>query len=130
MKSGNPEQCLLQCPEAYAVVDCKSLYDRIQKTTIRSCQEKRTMLEALISKGRTKEGIVVKWVHSAAQLADSLTKCMDTTALRQFLAAGRCILHDVDEILKVRADNRARKQWRDQQWTSATSSHAKGVSSL
>ena len=122
-----PEQCLRQCPEAYAVVDCKSLYDLIQKTTIPSCQEYRTMLEALIIKDRIKEGIVIKWVHSAAQLADSLTKCMVNTALRQFLAAGRCIIHDVDEILKVRADNRARKQWRDQQWTTSASSHVQGV---
>ena len=122
-----PEQCLRQCPEAYAVVDCKSLYDLIQKTTIPSCQEYRTMLEALIIKDRIKEGIVIKWVHSAAQLADSLTKCMDNTALRQFLAAGRCIIHDVDEILKVRADNRARKQWRDQQWSTSASSHVQGV---
>lgn len=125
-----PEQCLRQCPEAYAVVDCKSLYDLIQKTTIPSCQEYRTMLEALIIKDRIKEGIVIKWVHSAAQLADSLTKCMDNSALRQFLAAGRCIIHDIDEILKVRADNRARKQWQNQQWISATSSHVNGSSSL
>ena len=121
-----PEQCLRQCPEAYAVVDCKSLYDLIQKTTIPTCQEYRTMLEALIIKDRIKEGIVIKWVHSAAQLADCLTKCMDNTSLRQFLAAGRCIIHDVDEILKVRADNRARKQWRDQQWMSG--SHVNGDS--
>ena len=113
----NPEECLKHCPEAYSVVDCKSLYDLIQKTTIPSCQEYRTMLEALIIKDRIKEGIVVKWVHSAAQLADSLTKCMDNSVLRQFLAAGRCIIHDVDEILKVRADNRARKQWQQQQWS-------------
>ena len=111
----NPERCLQNSPEAYSVVDCKSLYDLIQKTTIPSCQEYRTMLEALIIKDRIKEGIVVKWVHSAAQLADSLTKCMDNSVLRQFLAAGRCIIHDIDEILKVRADNRARKQWQLQQ---------------
>ena len=124
-----PEQCLKQCPEAYAVVDCKSLYDLIQKTTVPSCQEYRTMLEALIIKDRIKEGILIKWVHSAAQLADSLTKCMDNTTLRQFLAAGRCIIHDVDEILKVRANNRARKQWRDQHWTSEfSSSHGNGSS--
>ena len=125
-----PESCLQQCPEAYAVVDCKSLYDLIQKTTIPSCQEYRTMLEALIIKDRIKEGIVIKWVHSAAQLADSLTKCMDNSTLRQFLAAGRCIIHDVDEILKVRADNRARKQWRDHQWTPNDQSHVKKISSL
>eukprot|EP00434_Breviolum_minutum_P025492 symbB.v1.2.022525.t1/scaffold1944.1/size145740/2 len=111
----SPEVCLKGCPEAYSVVDCKSLYDLIEKTTIPSCQEYRTMLEALIIKDRIKEGIIVKWVHRAAQLADSLTKCMDNTVLRQFLAAGRCIIHDIDKILKVRADNRARKQWQQQQ---------------
>ena len=116
MSSGkSPEVCLKGCPEAYSVVDCKSLYDLIEKTTIPSCQEYRTMLEALIIKDRIKKGIIVKWVHRAAQLADSLTKCMDNTVLRQFLAAGRCIIHDIDKILKVRADNRARKQWQQQQ---------------
>jgi len=56
----NPEKCLADSPEAYAVVDCKSLYDLIQKTTIPQCQEYRTMLEALIIKDRIKEGIQIK----------------------------------------------------------------------
>ena len=104
-----PERCLAQCPEAYAVVDCKSLYDLIQKTTVPQCQEYRTMLEALIIKDRIKEGICIKWVHSAAQLADSLTKSMDCSTLREFLAKGRCIIHDVDEVLRARADKRTKK---------------------
>ena len=114
-----PERCLQQCPEAYAVVDCKSLYDLIQKTTVPQCQEYRTMLEALIIKDRIKEGIQIKWVHSAAQLADALTKSMDCSTLREFLAKGRCIIHDVDEVLKARADKRSKKAWMDQVATPA-----------
>ena len=109
-----PEEALRKTSEAYAVVDCKSLFDLLQKTTIPQCQEYRTMLEALIIKDRIKEGIIVKWVHSAAQLADTLTKVMDGTSLRNFLAKGKCIIHDVDEILRERADKKARKQWHDQ----------------
>eukprot|EP00435_Cladocopium_sp_Y103_P063659 s40_g25.t1 len=52
-----PETCLSKAPEAYAVVDCKSLYDLIQKTTIPQCQEHRVMLEALIIKDRLREGV-------------------------------------------------------------------------
>ena len=110
----NPEKCLANSPEAYAVVDCKSLYDLIQKTTIPQCQEYRTMLEALIIKDRIKEGIQIKWAHSAAQLADSLTKHMDCSVLRDFLAKGTCIIHDVDEVLKARADKRTKKLWMNQ----------------
>ena len=109
----NPEACLSKCPEAYAVVDCKSLYDLIQKTTVPSCQEYRTMLEALIIKDRIKTGICIKWVHSAAQLADALTKSMDCATLRQFLKVGRVIIHDVDEVLKSRADRKAKKIWQN-----------------
>ena len=108
------ERYLAAAPEAYAVVDCKSLYDLIQKTNIPQCQEHRVTLEALIIKERLREGIVVKWVHSAAQLADSLTKYMDCTNLRAFLKHGRCIIHDVDEILRARADKRSQKRWQEQ----------------
>ena len=106
-----PDRCLAQCPEAYAIVNCKSLYDRIQKTRVAQCQEYRTRLEALIITDRIKEGICIKWVHSAAQLADSLTKSMDCSTLRDFLAKGRCIIHDVDKVLRARADKRSKKAW-------------------
>ena len=109
----DPSKCLTQGPEAFAIVDCKSLYDLIQKTNVPQCQEYRTTLEALIIKDRVKENVSIKWVHSAAQLADSLTKIMDCTALRQFLWHGRCIIHDIDEILKQRADKRSKKQWQE-----------------
>ena len=98
------DTCLAQCPEAYAIVNCKSLYDLIQKTRVAQCQEYRTRLEALIITDRIKEGICIKW-------ADSLTKSMDCSTLRDFLAKGRCIIHDVDEVLRARADKRSKKAW-------------------
>ena len=42
----DPLNCLQQCPVAYAVVDCKSLYDLLQKTIVPQCQEYRTTLES------------------------------------------------------------------------------------
>lgn len=103
------DTCLAQCPEAYAIVNCKSLYDLIQKTRVAQCQEYRTRLEALIITDRIKEGICIKWVHSAAQLADSLTKSMGCSTLRDFLAKGRCIIHDVDEVLRPEQTSDQRK---------------------
>ena len=82
-----PSETLPQLPPAYAVVDCKSLYDLLQKTTVPQCSEYRTLLEALVIKDRLREGIIIKWVHSAAQMADSLTKEMDTSILRIGMAS-------------------------------------------
>ena len=110
----NPTSCLANGPKAYAIVDCKSLFDLMEKTIVPQCQEYRTAIEALIIKDRLKEGISVKWVHSAAQLADALTKVMDCSTLRQFLRHGRCRIHDADEILKQRADHRSKKRWQEQ----------------
>lgn len=107
----DPEETLKELPGAFAVVDCKSLYDLLQKTSIPQCSEYRTMLEALVVKERLKEGVSIRWVHSAAQMADTLTKDMDTSVLRSFLSLGKCILHDVDEILKQRSDKKMKQQW-------------------
>lgn len=57
-----PSETLTQLPTAFAVVDCKSLYDLLQKTAVPSCSEYRTLLGALVIKDRLKEGIVIKWV--------------------------------------------------------------------
>ena len=65
-----PETTLKTLPQAFAVVDCKSLFDLLQKTSIPQCSEYRTMLEALVIKDRLSEGVQIKWVHSAAQMAD------------------------------------------------------------
>ena len=113
-----PSETLPQLPPAYAVVDCKSLYDLLQKTTVPQCSEYRTLLEALVIKDRLREGIVIKWVHSAAQMADALTKEMDTSILKTFLRNGKCLLRDVDEILKQRSDRRLRQTWMQSTTTS------------
>ena len=106
-----PDVVFPTLPLAFAVVDCKSLFDLLQKTSVPQCAEYRTMLEALVIRDRLKEGIKVKWVHSAAQMADSLTKDMDTHILRTFLMLGEGILHDADAILKQRADKKVRQEW-------------------
>lgn len=106
-----PEEALKDITPSIAVVDCKSLYDVINKTTTPQCSEHRTLLEALVIKDRMRQGVTLHWVHSAAQLADSLTKCMDVTPLRLFLKHRKCRLHDIDEVLKDRADRRAQRQW-------------------
>ena len=116
-----PAETLTNLPSAYAVVDCKSLYDLLQKTAVPSCSEYRTLLEALVIKDRLKEGILIKWVHSAAQMADALTKDMDPSILRTFLEQGRCLLRDVDEVLKQRSDKRLRQAW--MQTASAAETH-------
>jgi len=107
----SPEISLKEVTPSLAIVDCKSLYDAITKNTTPQCREHRTLLEALVIKDRAAQGVNMYWVHSAAQLADSLTKHMDNTSLRWFLQNGHCCLHDISEVLKNRADKRAQKQW-------------------
>jgi hypothetical protein len=90
-----PEEVWNHAPPSIAVIDCKSLYDVINKNTTPQCQEHRTLIEALVIKHHVKCGIQTHWVHSAAQLADALTKSMDCFRLRQFLAHCTCCLHDI-----------------------------------
>ena len=106
-----PEEVWKASPPGIAVVDCKSLYDVITKNTTPQCQEHRTLIEALVIKSNLHTGIQPHWVHSAAQLADALTKHMDSFRLREFLKHKQCCLHDVAEVLKERADRKAQKHW-------------------
>ena len=71
----------------------------------------QTLIEALVIKSNLHTGIQPHWVHSAAQLADALTKHMDSFRLREFLKHKQCCLHDVAEVLKERADRKAQKHW-------------------
>ena len=107
----NPEKVWESENKSIAAIDCKSLYDVITKNSTPQCQEHRTLIEALVIKDHVKSGITLHWVHSAAQLADALTKAMDTYALRQYLENHWCCLHDIDEILKERADRKLQRQW-------------------
>ena len=94
-----------------AVVDCKSLFDVISNNTTPQIHDHRTLIEALVIKDHLKSGVKPHWVHSAAQLADALTKSMDCTRLRDFLTHCSCCLHDINEVLKERADKKAQKNW-------------------
>ena len=61
---------------------------------------------------------------------DSLTKDMDTSVLRTFLRNGHCVLHDVDEVLKQRADKKIRQKWYEQNSAEASTLHAFAVAVL
>lgn len=95
--------------------DCKSLYNLVSRTAPPACQEFRTLLQAKLIKEHLNNGIQIRWVPSGAQIADCLTKSMDSTKLRECLRIGAYCLHDESEILRARSDAKTRLQWlRDQ----------------
>ena len=96
---------------AIITTDCKSLYDLVSRTATPSCQEFRTVLQAKLIKEHLQNGIHIRWVPSGAQIADALTKIMDSTVLRECLKVGQYSLHDEAEILRSRADSRTRVKW-------------------
>jgi hypothetical protein len=120
-----PEAALQKLPVSYSTAtvkaqrlsedaiatDCKSLYDLITRTAPPACSEFRTQLNARKIKEMIAEGVSVRWVHSGAQLADSLTKIMDTSFLRETIMQGKYRLNDELEILKARSDSRTRLKW-------------------
>ena len=120
-----PSDALLKLPETYstatyrtqhlpgslAATDCKSLYDLVTRTAVPNCSEYRTQLNARAIKDFLAEGVQLRWVHSGAQLADSLTKIMENSFLRATLHHGHYKLHDELEVLKSRATTRNRLRW-------------------
>ena len=100
-----------QLPEDTIATDCKSLFDLVTRTAVPACSEFRTQLNARRIKDLLDEGVQIRWVHSGAQLADSLTKIMDTSFLRETLIRGKYRLNDELEILKARLDKRTRLKW-------------------
>ena len=101
--------------ESIAVTDCKSLYDLVSRTAQPNCQEYRTQLQARAIKDMMSEGIALRWAHTGAQVADALTKVMQTAFLRQTLSLGQYRLHDESQVLKERATSRNRIQWLQQE---------------
>ncbi len=98
-------------PESITVVDCKSLYDLVTRTAPPQCAEFRTQLYARSIKDMLSENTTLRWVHSGAQLADALTKVMESSFLRNTLKIGKYRLNDELEILKQRSNNRNRLKW-------------------
>ena len=120
----NATQTLQHLPPTYATVtlkqdpsiavtDCKSLYDLVTRTAPPNCSEFRVQLQARAIKDLLAEGTQLRWVHSGAQLADTLTKIMESHVLRHTLKSGMYSLHDDSEILKERASTRTRVRWLD-----------------
>jgi len=95
----------------FITTDCKSLFDLINRNAPPTCTEFRTQLQAKLIREHIQNGIQIRWVPSAAQVADALTKVMDNTMLRTCLKQGYYSLHDESEILKARSDARARIKW-------------------
>jgi len=100
-----------QMPESIAATDCESLFDLVTRTATPSCSEFRTQVNARAMKDLLTEGVSLRWVHSGAQIADCLTKIMETTFLRETLRLGRYRLNDGLEVLKNRASSRNRLRW-------------------
>ena len=102
----------VKCDEKdLTITDCKSLFDLTTRTAVPNCQEFRTQLLARSIKDVLSENIKLHWVHSGAQLADALTKVMESQFLRETLRQGCYCLHDANEILKNRATARNRLKW-------------------
>jgi hypothetical protein len=100
-----------QMPESIAATDCESLFDLVTRTATPSCSEFRTQVNARAMKDLLTEGVSLRWVHSGAQIADCLTKIMETTFLRETLRLGRYRLNDELEVLENRASSRNRLRW-------------------
>ena len=100
-----------QLPEGTIATDCESLFDLVTRTAVPACSEFRTQLNARRIKDLLDEGVHIRWVHSGAQLADSLTNIMDTSFRRETLLQGKYRLNDELEILKARLDKRTRLKW-------------------
>ena len=111
IKWKTPKTVLQQEKLATAVTDCKSLYDLCVKTSIPSCSEQRTTLECLIIRERLKDNLETRWIHSRGQLADCLTKAMDSRALRECMHSGKYSLYDETMTLKERANRREAVGW-------------------
>ena len=68
------------------------------------------------------EGTHLRWVPSGAQLADSLTKAMESHFLRETLKLGVYRLCDEESTLRERAKTKDRLKWlRSQQHESSSS---------
>ena len=73
------------------VTDSKNLYDRMDKDTptIKG-EEKRATMEALALKdSATDSGTMIRWVHSDAQLVNSLTKPTEKGQIHLYFQMGQ-----------------------------------------
>ena len=113
-----PQLGYFQLPSATVVTDCKSLYDLVTRTAIPSCEEYRTTLEVLLIRERSHEHTVFRWIPTALQLADCLTKVMDSSLLRIVLDTSTFKLYDENYSLEKNAHRKQAASWlRDKGWS-------------
>ena len=94
-----------------AITDCKSLFDLVTKTAPPQCSEYRVQLMARAIRESLREGTHLRWVPSGAQLADALTKAMESHFLRETLRIGSYRIFDEESTLKARAKSKDRLKW-------------------
>ncbi len=107
----NPVVGLKQLPVSIIVTDCKSLYDLVTRLAMPSCEEYRTTLEVLLIRERCSEHSVFRWIPTSLQLADPLTKPMDTALLRTVLAPGEFQLFDEQASLRCNSERKQAISW-------------------
>ena len=107
----SPPEAFNQMHAAIIVTDCKSLYDLVSRRAMPACEEYRTTLEVLLIKERCSEHCHFRWIPTALQLADPLTKNMDSTLLRAALEQGSFQLFDEDASLQTNAHRKQALQW-------------------
>ena len=88
-----PDEILRMCPESYAITDCKSLYDALEKNESLGfgLSEKRTSIEVAAARQQMRAtGIRNRWVSSDRQLADELAKpTTSPAAIQRLLRTGK-----------------------------------------
>ena len=107
-----------QLPQAVICTDCKSLFDLVSRRAMPACEEYRTTLEVLLLKERCSEHCHFRWVPTTLMLADALTKAMDSTLLRTFLASGQFQIYDEESVLRYNAHRKQAISWIQGQQTS------------
>ena len=80
------------------------------------------VIECLLIRERLRANCAVRWVTSNAQLADCLTKSMDSSSLTYCLRSGRYCLFDENRVLQERSDKRQRAKWMKEATTSIETS--------
>jgi len=100
--------------QSWAVIDAKSVYDHIMASSPGSgVEDKTAALDFIIAReGLQRTGTVLRWAPGGVQLADMLTKNAADPAdtWRAFLRKKTFCLADEETALRLRAEERARRQ--------------------
>ena len=107
----DPPKSFRLLPQATIVTDCKSLFDLVTRCAMPTCEEYRTTLEVLLIKERCSEHCNFRWIPTALQLADPLTKPMDASLLRVVLSSGVFQLFDEEAALQQNAHRKEAVSW-------------------